>query len=157
MARFIPSMLLGLTSLGLLIGGVSPAWWITGLVAAGLAFATLVGTSISIAGRNLHLAPYLPAIFVGLAALGLLAAGAGPAWWVTGLVALGLAITTWFGTSSSIAGRSLHLAPFLPSIFVGLAAVGLLAAGASPAWWITALVAVGLGLVQFMATYSEAR
>ena len=48
-------------------------------------------------------------------------------------------------------------APYLPAAFVGLAALGLLAAGASPAWWITALVAVGFGLVVFMATYSESR
>jgi len=32
MARFIPAALIGLTAVGLLIGGVSPAWWITGLV-----------------------------------------------------------------------------------------------------------------------------
>jgi len=36
MARFIPAALIGLTAVGLLIGGVSPAWWITALVAVGL-------------------------------------------------------------------------------------------------------------------------
>jgi hypothetical protein len=101
MARFIPSMLLGLTSVGLLIGDVRPAWWITGLVAMGVALATGIGPNISIAGRSLHLAPYLPSAFVGLAAVGLLAAGATPAWWITALVAVGFALTVLMSTVSS--------------------------------------------------------
>jgi hypothetical protein len=100
MARFIPSMLLGLTSVGLLIGDVSPAWWITGLVAVAMALATGLGPTVSVAGRSLHLAPYLPAAFVGLAAVGLLVAGATPAWWITALVAVGFALTVLMSTVS---------------------------------------------------------
>jgi len=37
MARFTPAALIGLTAIGLLIGGVSPAWWVTGLAAIGFA------------------------------------------------------------------------------------------------------------------------
>jgi hypothetical protein len=98
MARFIPTAVLGLVAIGLLIGDVSPAWWITGLVALGLGLTTAVSANVSIAGRDLHLAPYMPAAFVGLAALGLLAAGATPAWWITGLVAVGFAVVVFMAT-----------------------------------------------------------
>jgi hypothetical protein len=100
MSRFIPTALLGLVSIGLLIGEVSPAWWITGLVAIGLGLATALGSNLSIGGRSLRLAPYLPAAFVGLAALGLLAADASPAWWITGLVAVGFAVVVFMATYS---------------------------------------------------------
>ena len=100
---------------------------------------------------------FIPAMLLGLVAIGLLIGDVGPAWWIVGLVALGIGLATGLGPTVSVRGRSLHLAPYLPAAFVGLAALGLLAAGASPAWWITALVAVGFGLVVFMATYSESR
>jgi hypothetical protein len=90
MARFIPVVILGLIAIGLLIGGVEPAWWIVGLVALGLLVTIAVSVSISIRGRRVHVAPYLPALLTGLAALGLLAAGASPAWWITGLVSVGI-------------------------------------------------------------------
>ncbi len=92
MARFVPVMIVGLAALGLLIGGVSPAWWITGLVAIGLFFAIWLGTSASFAERPFRLAPYLPAVVLGLVAFGLLIADVSPAWWITGLVAVGLAL-----------------------------------------------------------------
>ena len=90
MALFIPVVVLGLIALGLLIGGVEPAWWIVGLVAVGLLFTIGMSVSVSVRGRSLHVAPYLPALLTGLAALGLLAAGASPAWWITALVAVGI-------------------------------------------------------------------
>ena len=90
MARFIPSVIIGLTAVGLLIGGISPAWWITGLVAVG--FALIVGVSVSMSFRGRSLAPYVPAIITGLVAVGLGIAGISPAWWITGLVAVGLAL-----------------------------------------------------------------
>ena len=92
MARFVPVMILGLIAIGLLIGGVSPAWWITGLAAIGLFFAIWFGTSASFAQRPLHLAPYLPAVVLGLVAFGLLIADVSPAWWITGVVAVGFAL-----------------------------------------------------------------
>ncbi|HEU0303857.1 MAG TPA: hypothetical protein VFR32_04685 [Gaiellaceae bacterium] len=90
MARFIPAAIIGLTAVGLAIGGVSPAWWITGLVAIGFAVTIGVGTSLSLGGR-MALAPYVPAFVTGLVAVGLGIAGASPAWWITGLVTVGLA------------------------------------------------------------------
>jgi hypothetical protein len=95
MARFIPVVVLGLIAFGLLIGGVDPAWWIVGLVALGLGIAIATSVRISVAGRPVHLAPYVPALAVGLAALGLLLAGAYPAWWITGLVAVGIGAITF--------------------------------------------------------------
>jgi hypothetical protein len=90
MARFIPVVILGLIALGLLIGGIEPAWWILGLVAAGLLVTIGLSVNVSVRGRSLHLAPYFPALLTGLAAIGLLAAGASPAWWITALVAAGM-------------------------------------------------------------------
>jgi hypothetical protein len=88
-ARFIPAVIIGLTAVGLLIGGITPAWWIAGLVAIG--FALIVGLSMSErVGGRMALAPYIPAIVTGLVAVGLLIAGASPAWWIAGLVAVGL-------------------------------------------------------------------
>ena len=98
MARFVPVMIVGLAAIGLLIGGVSPAWWITGLVAIGLFFVIWLGTSASSRERPFHLAPYLPAVVLGLTAFGLLLADVSPAWWITGLVAVGLALL-YFMTS----------------------------------------------------------
>ena len=92
MARFVPVVIVGLAAIGLLIGSVSPAWWITGLAAIGLFFAILFGTSASFAERRFHLAPYLPAVVLGLVAFGLLIADVSPAWWITGLVAVGLSL-----------------------------------------------------------------
>lgn len=97
-ARFNPVMVLGITALGLLIGGVSPAWWITGLVALGLGLAMWTGTSVFLGGRVLHLAPYFPAMVIGLAGAGLLIAGASPAWWITALVASGMALNVFMST-----------------------------------------------------------
>lgn len=96
-APFVPVVVLSLSALGLLIGGVSPAWWITGLVALGLGFAIWTGTTVS-GSRWFHFAPYHPAMITGLAAIGLLAAGASPAWWITALVAAGLAATVFMST-----------------------------------------------------------
>ena len=45
------------------------------------------------------------------------------------------------------------LAPYVPAMVAALVAVGLLIAGASPAWWITGLVAVGFAMVKFMSSY----
>ena len=92
MARFVPVMIVGLAAIGLLIGGVSPAWWITGLVAIGLFLAIWLGTGASFAQRPLHLGPYLPAVVLGLVAFGLLLGDVSPGWWITGLVAVGLAL-----------------------------------------------------------------
>ncbi len=93
MARFIPAMLIGLTAVGLLIGGVSPAWWITGLAAIGFALVVALAGPLSLSGRwTLHLSPYIPGVLIGLAALGLLIAGASPAWWITALVAVGFVL-----------------------------------------------------------------
>jgi hypothetical protein len=95
-ARFIPAVIIGLTAVGLLIGGISPAWWITGLVAVG--FALIVSVSISGSFRGRSLAPYIPAIVTGLVAVGLLIAGISPAWWITGLVAAGLAMVKFMSS-----------------------------------------------------------
>ena len=92
MARFVPVVIVGLAAIGLLIGGVSPAWWIAGLVTVGLFFAIWLGASASFAERPLHVVPYLPAVVLGLVAFGLLIADVSPAWWITGLVAVGLAL-----------------------------------------------------------------
>ena len=101
------------------------------------------------------MARFVPVVVLSLTALGLLIGGS-PAWWITGLFALALGFAIWTGTSVAVGGRSLHLAPYFPSVVAGLAAVGLLGAGASPAWWITALVAVGLALIVFMSTHTIA-
>ena len=98
LARFNPVIVLGLTALGLLIGGVSPAWWITGLVALGLGLAMWTGTSVFVSGRMLYLAPYFPAMVIGLAAAGLLVADASPAWWITALVAAGMMLNLFMST-----------------------------------------------------------
>jgi hypothetical protein len=98
MARFIPPVIVGLIALGLLIGGVSPAWWITGLVALGLAVTIAAKASVSITGRSLSVAPYIPALLTGLAAAGLLIAGASPGWWITALVAVGIALVVFMST-----------------------------------------------------------
>jgi hypothetical protein len=37
-------MITALVAVGLLIGGVSPAWWITGLASIGLALVIAMGT-----------------------------------------------------------------------------------------------------------------
>jgi hypothetical protein len=93
MARFVPVVIVGLVAIGLVIGGVSPAWWITGLAAIGLFLTILFGTSATFAEcRPFHLAPYLPAVVLGLVAFGLLIADVSPAWWITGLVAAGLSL-----------------------------------------------------------------
>ncbi len=99
------------------------------------------------------MARFIPVVILGLIALGLLLGGVEPAWWIVGLVALGLLFTIGLSVSVSLGGRSLHVAPYFPALLVGLAAVGLLAAGVSPAWWITALVAVGMGAIAFMARH----
>ena len=57
MARFIPAMLIGLTAIGLLIGGVSPAWWITGLVAIGFVLILVLAETLSVRGRSFQLSP----------------------------------------------------------------------------------------------------
>jgi hypothetical protein len=98
MARFIPPVILGLIAVGLLIGGVEPAWWIVGLVALGLAVTIAAKASVSISGRSLRLAPYVPALIAGLAAVGLLIAGAEPAWWITALVAAGIALVVFMSS-----------------------------------------------------------
>jgi len=98
MARFIPAALIGLTAVGLLIGGVSPASWITGLVAIGFALIVAVSTSFSLGGRLVRLSPYIPGIVTGLVAVGLLIAGASPAWWITGLVAIGFAMVIFMSS-----------------------------------------------------------
>jgi hypothetical protein len=100
------------------------------------------------------MARFIPVVLIGLTALGLFIGDVSPAWWITGLVALGLAIVIWSGTSVSLGGRSVRVAPYLPAVFISLAAAGLLIAGVSPAWWIAALVAVGFALVIFMAKHS---
>jgi hypothetical protein len=92
MARFVPVVIVGLAALGLLIGGVSPAWWITGLAALGLFFVMWLGVRGSFGERRIHLVQYLPAVFIGLIAFGLLIADVTPAWWITGLVAVGFAL-----------------------------------------------------------------
>jgi len=92
MARFIPAVLIGLTAVGLLIGGVSPAWWITGLAAIGFALVVALAGTLSVRGRFFQLSPYLPAVLIGLTAVGLLIAGASPAWWVTALAAVGFVL-----------------------------------------------------------------
>lgn len=97
-ARFIPAMLIGLIAVGLLIGGVSPAWWITGLVAVGFVVVVALPGRLSVGGRSVTLAPYIPASFVGLVAIGLLIAGVSPAWWITGLVAIGFVLVVFMGT-----------------------------------------------------------
>jgi hypothetical protein len=53
----------------------------------------------------------------------------------------------------TFADRGIHLAPYLPAALLGLVAIGLLIAGASPAWWITGLVAIGFALLYFMSTH----
>ena len=95
MARFIPAVLIGLTAVGLLIGGVSPAWWITGLAAIGFALVVALAGTLSLRGRFFHLGPYIPAVLIGLTALGLLVAGASPAWWITALVAVGFVLVNF--------------------------------------------------------------
>jgi hypothetical protein len=98
MARFVPVMILGLIAIGLLIGGRSPGWWITALAAVGLFVIIWFGASMTFADRGIHLAPYLPAALLGLVAVGLLIAGASPAWWITGLVAIGFALLYFMST-----------------------------------------------------------
>jgi hypothetical protein len=95
MARFIPAVILLLIALGLLIGGVEPAWWIVGLVALGLALATAAKASVTISGREYRLGPYFLALVVAIAAVGLLIAGITPAWWITTLVAVGIALVVF--------------------------------------------------------------
>jgi hypothetical protein len=98
MARFVPVVIVGLAAIGLLIGGVSPAWWIAGLAAIGLFFAIWLGTNPSLGERPFHIAPYLPAVVLGLVAFGLLIADVSPAWWITGLVAVGFALVYFMVT-----------------------------------------------------------
>ncbi len=98
MARFIPPVVLGLIALGLLIGGVEPAWWITGLVALGLAATIAAKMSIRLSDRSLRLAPYIPALIAGLVAAGLLIAGLSPGWWITALVAVGIALVVFMSS-----------------------------------------------------------
>jgi hypothetical protein len=95
MARFIPAVILLLIALGLLIGGVEPAWWIVGLVALGLALASAAKATFTISGREYRLGPYFLALVVLIAALGLLIAGITPAWWITALVAAGIALVVF--------------------------------------------------------------
>ncbi len=95
MARYIPVAIVGLVALGLWIGDVDPAWWITGLVAAGLAI--VITANATVAGRSLRLAPYIPALLIGLVALGLLIAGAVPWWWITALIAIGIGLVVFMG------------------------------------------------------------
>lgn len=89
LARFIPAVMLGLVAIGLLIGSVSPAWWITALVAVGLAVVALVRMS-SARSRFGNLAPFVPALIAALVATGLLIGAISPAWWITALIALAL-------------------------------------------------------------------
>ncbi len=98
MARFIPPVILGLIALGLLIGEVEPAWWITGLVALGLAAVIAAKMSIRLSGRSLRLAPYIPALIAGLVAAGLLIADIAPGWWITALVAVGIALVAFMSS-----------------------------------------------------------
>jgi phosphoglycerol transferase MdoB-like AlkP superfamily enzyme len=90
MARFIPVVLIALVALGLWIGDVEPAWWITGLVALALGVVIAAKNSVRISGRSVRFAPYIPALILAIVALGLLIADAEPAWWITALVAVGI-------------------------------------------------------------------
>jgi hypothetical protein len=99
------------------------------------------------------MARFVPVVIVGLAALGLLIGGEGPAWWITGLAAVVLFFAIWLGSNASSRQRPFHPAPYLPPAVLGLTAFGLLLADVSPAWWVTGVTAVGLALVYFMATY----
>ena len=44
MAKYLPAVIMALVAVGLLIGGVSPAWWILGLVAIGFLLVTALAT-----------------------------------------------------------------------------------------------------------------
>jgi hypothetical protein len=90
-------------------------------------------------------------VLIGLVALGLYVGDVDPAWWITGLVALALAVIISAKTSLRISGRSLRFAQYIPALIVGIVALGLLIADADPAWWITGLVAIGIGLIVFMS------
>ena len=90
MARFIPVVLVALVALGLWIGDVEPAWWITGLVALALGVIIAAKNSVRVSGRPLLFAQYIPALVLAIVALGLLIADVEPAWWITALVAVGL-------------------------------------------------------------------
>jgi hypothetical protein len=90
--RFVPVVIVALAALGLLIGGESPAWWSTGLAAVVLFFAIWLGMSAPPRERPFDLASYLPAAVLGAVAFGLLLADVSPAWWVTGVAAVGLAL-----------------------------------------------------------------
>jgi hypothetical protein len=96
---------------------------------------------------------FVPVMIVGLVAIGLLIGGRSPAWWITALVALGLFVVIWLTTGMRFAGRELHLAPYVPAALIGVVSIGLLLGGASPAWWITGLVAIGFALLYFMSTH----
>lgn len=92
---------------------------------------------------------FVPVVALACTAVGLLIAGASPAWWIIGLIGVGTALAISAGTTISIGGRPGHLAPYVRAMFTALVAAGLLAAGAAPAWWIAALAAAGLALVVF--------
>ena len=98
MARFVPVVIVGLVAVGLLIGGKSPGWWITALVAVGLFVVIWLKTRVMRGDRTIRLAPYIPALVIGLVAIGLLIAGISPGWWITGLVAIGLALVYFMST-----------------------------------------------------------
>jgi hypothetical protein len=98
MSRYIPVVVLALVALGLYIGDVEPAWWITGLVALALAVVITAKNSVRISGRPLRFAQYIPALIVGIVALGLLIADADPAWWITGLIALGIGLIVFMSS-----------------------------------------------------------
>jgi len=91
-ARFIPAAPIGLTAVGLLIGGVSPAWRITGLAAIGFVLVVALADTLPVRGRFVQTSSYVPAVLIGLTAVGLLIAGASPAWWITALVAVGFVL-----------------------------------------------------------------
>ena len=98
MARYIPVVLLALVALGLWIGDVDPAWWITGLVALALAIVITAKNSVRVSGRSLRFAQYIPALILGVVALGLLIADIDPAWWITGLVGVGLGLVVFMSS-----------------------------------------------------------
>jgi hypothetical protein len=98
MARYIPVVLVALIALGLWIGDVEPAWWITGLVGLALAIVITAKNSVRVSGRSVRFAPYIPALILGVVALGLLIADVDPGWWITGLVGLGLGLVVFMSS-----------------------------------------------------------
>jgi hypothetical protein len=98
MARFIPVVLVALVALGLWIGDVEPAWWITGLVALTLGIIIAAKNSVRVSGRSVRFAQYIPALILAVVALGLWIADADPAWWITALVAVGMGLIVFMSS-----------------------------------------------------------